>query len=332
MPSDRLDKLVRHSRLKRVVFGLCVVLAIGGPVISYATSEVFPPVPNDGFTVVTRGPMEQVIKQSGSLESAKNAVLISECEWTTKVIWLAPEGSWVEKGDIVAELDSSEIQARFDERQIRLLNAESLLHQAIGDVEIQMLRNESVYADARLQARLANLQLEGYVNAEYPQELHQLESAAALAEENLSRAEETFEYVSEMVALGYNNQDDRESERLKLLKAEQTFELAQDRLRLLKQHTYERTLTELEAIDAEAQRELQRVESAGRSALLSREVSLKSRQRSYEIYRAYQERLQGNIDACTIRAPQAGESSTHAGLATRRSRSKKARRSTTSIP
>jgi HlyD family secretion protein len=285
---------------------LAVILAVI-PVVSFATAERFPDVPEDAFTLVTRGPLEVVISQAGEVESARNVFLTNRCEWNTTLISLVPEGTWVEEGEIVAELDSSELQETLKERMIRFVNAESELNQAREDLQIQKLTNESQLADAQLQVRLTELQLDGYETAEFPQQMHELEREVAIAEETLSRARKQYRFVSEMVERGYRSRSDLESERIKLLRARQGLESAQDQLSLLTKHTYERTLKELQEQHTEAKRNLERVEMAARAALLSREVRLQARKRSFAIHKSNVERLQASIDACVIRATAAGE-------------------------
>lgn len=291
--------------VKLLVVFICLVATI--PVANLALTENFPQVPETGFTYAERGPMELVITTNGEIDSAHNAVLTNHCEWKTRILSLVPEGTWVEEGDVVAELDSSMIRERFQERAVLLVNARAKLADAQEDLRIQKLNNQSLIAEARLQRDLSKLQYDGYLNAEYPQQLHKLESALALAEEEMIRSRKVYDYVSEMVQRGYRTVDDREQEKIRVMRTEQAFRLAQDRLSVLRDFTFERTSTQLKAIAEEAARELERVELAAKRAMLTREISLQSRQRSHDIYQAYQERLEKNIAACTIRATRSGE-------------------------
>lgn len=306
LPGNTTSALRRGIALKSFV----ILLLLGSatlPVVTFAVGEKFPVVPEDGYAVVSRGPMELVISQSGEVDSADNEILISKCEFSTRIISIVPEGSWVEAGDIVAELDSSDLKKRLNEREILLVNATARLSDAQEDLRIQTLTNESIVADAELQARLSKLQLDGYIEAEYPQKLHSLEAGVALAEEDLARAKKQYDFVNDMVRLGYRTQSDRENERINVMKKQQAFTLAEDKLTVLRDFTYERTLTQLRAVAAEAERELDRVQLASKASILRREINVRSRQRSHDIYANYQDRLRKNIEACTIRATKSGE-------------------------
>jgi len=307
---QRLIMMLSNLKVSKLTMSLCVsaiVLIAAIPVVSFAVSGDDIVVADDGFAVVTRGPLEVRVAEVGTVESANNVVLSSQVEWSLPLLSLVEDGEWVEEGDIIAELDESGIRESYNVRQIKLVNAEAALSEAVEALAMQRLKNESMIADAELQVRLSQLQLDGYREAEYPQQLHEKESDVALAEEALSRAEKNLEFVDEMVQLGYRKQSDREAERLKFLKARHALTMSRDQLSILSQHTHERTLTQLKAIAEEAVRELDRVRDAGRAAILSREIKVASRRRSHAIYKAYQERLERNMSSCVVRAPRAGE-------------------------
>ena len=299
------------SRLFRTGTGAAITLLIvvltAGIASQVFAKPDFSAVPADGFAFVEERPFEVLISQSGPLDSSKNVKLINQCEWTTYVISMVPQGTWVEAGDVIMELDSTDLRELAQKHEVLLVQADAALKDAEEDLHIQELTNESRLADAELQARLASLQLDGYRKAQLPQQLHELNSAVALAEEELSRSEKKLQFVTNMVSLGYRTNSDREAERLAVMKARQSLTLAQDRLQVLRDFTSVRTLAQYEALAVETQRELERVQLAGSAALLSRKVRLESRRRTYEIHKAYLQRLRRNIAACTIRAPRAGE-------------------------
>lgn len=305
--TERKLPIVRNGSVTKCLLALLICSGISLPMATLAVSDKQPPVPAEGFTTVGHGPLELIISQSGEVVSADNDILINKCEYSTRVISTIPQGTWVEPGDVVAELDSSELKKKLQERAVLLVNAEARLADAQEDLRIQKLSNESLLAKAKLQHRLSKLQLDGYLEAEYPQKLHSLEAALALAEEDLARAEKKLDFVTDMFRLGYRSAADRENERINVIKKQQALDLAEDKLKVLREFTFTRTKTQLQAIADEAERELERVKLAANASILRREISVSSRERSRDIYQAYQERLERNIAACTIRATKAGE-------------------------
>lgn len=277
------------------------------PVISYGLGQSFPKVPADGFAIATRGVMEVTVDQTGELESSQNAFALNKCEWSTQLLWIVSDGSFVNKGDVIARLDSSDLQQKAKAREVQVMAAATELQRAESDLEIQQLANESRLAKAELQTELTALELNGYQQAKYPQEQHQLQRNVVLANEALIRAQKRLEFTTRMVHLGYTDPQERETDRLSVVKAQQALDSAQSKLRVLTDYSHARKLAELTATTEEAQRGLRRAEAAGRAAVLSRQIRVQALRRSHAAQLAYLKRLQDSIDACTIRAPQSGE-------------------------
>jgi HlyD family secretion protein len=300
----------RLRNVGRAVVAMIAILfgpALALPLATFATGKNSTAIPAEGFGVVTRGPMEMVVSQIGTIESADSVVLVNHCEWSTELIFIVPKGSWVKRGEIVAELDSSWLRETARQRTILLINAEAALNRARKDLRIQELTNESRIAAAELRNRLAQLQRDGYQEAEYPQRRNTLESALVLAEVAVDRAQRRFDFVDKMVERGYRTPYDREAERLKLLAARHQRDLAEQRLRILTKFAHERTTTNLAALAEEAERDLKRVRASARAAMHTHTVRVQSRQASYQTHRRFLDRLQRSIEACVIRAPSDGE-------------------------
>lgn len=302
---------VRRSSFRPKSFwtlaGLLGVIALVVPISTYALPESFPAIPPDGFALVERGPMEVVVSQIGNVESAGNVFLTNQCEFSTRIISIVPEGTRVKAGDVIAELDSSSLRQMAMQREVYVVNAEAALKQAEEDMRIQKLQNESRLANAELAVRLTSLKFEGYQEAEFPRQLHELQGAVALAEEAVTRGEEQLEFARRMVTLGYRNRSEEEKQRLALLKSRQDLEFAKDRLKVLEDFTHQRQLKQFEALAVEAKAQLERIQKVNHSAILNREIRLQSYQRSYLVYKNYLDRLNRSIAACTIRAPRDGE-------------------------
>lgn len=256
---------------------------------------------------VSRGDLEVTLSQRGLLDSARNLVVASECEWRCRIIELIPEGTIVEEGQVVVQLDSSELEQRLKEREITLIGAEADLIKAKKTLSMQELENQSAVAKAKLALQLARLDLEKYEQGDFPKADKEARADVALAEEDLSRARERYTYVSRLVRKGYESPVQLEQERISLMRYENKLSNTQRAQDLLVDHTRRRTLTELRANVVQAKSELQRVEKIARIAMLNREVYVHSRQKRLDSIQEYVDRLRKSIDACTIRSPRSGE-------------------------
>lgn len=254
-----------------------------------------------------RGPFLISLSVQGHLDSRRNATLSSQVEGSTTIISLIPEGTWVVKGDVVCELDSSNFREQAKQQEITVTQAEAALAQAKEALEIQKTQNESDIAAAELQWKLALLDLDKFQNGEFLQQQKQLSGNVALASEELLRAKETHAFNREQVKKGYETQDGLEAARINVKKAELTLQGAEEELKVLENFTYKRTIAELQANSLEFELELRRVKLKAASAQTQFEKDVEAQKLTYEVEKERYERLLRQVEACTLRAPQDGE-------------------------
>src|SRR5205085_2725363 len=106
-------------------------------------------------TTVTHGPYDFVVIEQGTVESASNTELRCQVRSrgggggggggdrggsglggsSTTIIEVVPEGTMVNEGDTVVELDSSSLQLEENSQKIQVSNRESLLAQALNSLK-----------------------------------------------------------------------------------------------------------------------------------------------------------------------------------------------------
>src|SRR5205085_51662 len=80
---------------------------------------------------------------------------------------ILPEGTKVTKGQEVVKFDTETLQKNFAEQEIKWKQAEGKAKAAKGDLEVQLNKSEGEIAEAELNQKLADLDLEKYVNGDY---------------------------------------------------------------------------------------------------------------------------------------------------------------------
>ena len=237
----------------------------------------------------------------------KNAVLTSKVEGQTTIIMIVPEGTNVNEGDLVCELDSSALSDKETQQEIAVEKAKAAFQQGEEDLKIQEAQNESDIEAANLKLKLAQIDLKKFQEGELVQQINDLDSKIKLAEENLSRAKESYDYVQRLAKKGYRTQNDLESERIAVETQKINVELVRGEKRVLIDFTEDRTLAELEANVKEFAREIQRTESKTRAALAQKKAELRARELTFEVESKKYERLIAQIKACKIYATQDGQ-------------------------
>ena len=259
--------------------------------------------------VAKRLPFRVAVTERGTVDSLKSATLTCSVEGSTTIISIVPEGTLVKKGQIVCELDSSALREQETQQQITLTQAKAELEKAIKNVEIQLKQNESDIAAAALKRTLAELDYTKFTAAggEYEQQVGELEGTKKTFQEELSRAQENYEFTKRLAKKGYKTQNDVEASRIAALKAKINLDVEGDKLRVLEEFTHMRTVSELDANKKESLRECERVKMAGLAALAQYQSEVEARKLTHEVETVKLERLTKQIQACTMRAPQDGE-------------------------
>lgn len=90
---------------------------------------------------VKRGPLTIKIIESGELR-AKDQVTISAIS-DKQILWLVPEGKWVEKGDTLIKLESTKYEITRDEMESLILMASAAYSKAQGELEAQQWRENA---------------------------------------------------------------------------------------------------------------------------------------------------------------------------------------------
>jgi HlyD family secretion protein len=256
---------------------------------------------------VKRGPLEVSITERGSLDSAANVSLISKVEGSTTIIRIVEEGTTAKEGEVLVELDSSKWRDSETQQRIVVEQAEAALKQKLEALEIQKTQNDSDIAAAELKSELAILDLEQYKEGDYKKDLDGAEGQKTLAEEELKRAEESYQFSKENAKKGYVSQSALEAARISKVQKQFARDVAYKTVEVLTTYINKRQIREKKANAEEFVRELSRVKRKASAAMAQAEANLSAAKLTAEVEKSKLEKLRVQIAACTMRAPQDGE-------------------------
>jgi RND family efflux transporter MFP subunit len=310
---------VRRPRtLRRIVFWAlaCTLVSVGalkGAALSavkhrvYGDDELRPAVAPPGTVMARRAPLSLVLTQRGMLDCVRKTILLSKVEWETKLTHILPEGSFVKKGDIIAELDVSKLREEYGEEQVDVLRAETQLAAAQDALRVQEIENENLIATARLTKEKADLALQGFVEAEYPFQVSTLEKQIAAAADLLHSAQDKVDYTRRLFTKGYVQATDVNRDRLALNSASQKHSDLLHSLELLEKHTQKRTSSELTTGAAQAERALERTRNLAEAKLIARQMTISAYQRNVLRQKQQFEWATRMLGECHIKAPHDGQ-------------------------
>jgi multidrug efflux pump subunit AcrA (membrane-fusion protein) len=121
--------------------------------------EAYPP---NAFYQVKCADMLVSIVEEGALRALNETVIRSSLEGFNRIIHLVPEGSYVQKGDLLVELDSSGLKDRLNEEELLYQDRLFQMLQARGNLNIQKSLAESQIKDAELRVENAQSDFEKY--------------------------------------------------------------------------------------------------------------------------------------------------------------------------
>lgn len=257
------------------------------------------------FTVEP-GPLTISVTETGTIKSREQVVIKSRVEGRTTILSLVPEGARVKEGDLLIELDASDLRDQKVEQEIRVQNAEAAFIRSRENLEVTKNQAASDVDQAELDARFAAEDVETYKTGEYPKQRKELESKIALARAEHKRAIEKARGSKVLLEEKYISETEYEADQLSAQRAELDLELAEADLALFLKHTHPRRLDELAAAQKQADMALDRAKRKASADVVQAEADLRAKKSEYDRQTSKLAKIEDQIDKTVIRAPQDG--------------------------
>lgn len=159
-PIDTPRPTAAPQRAAQLVAVLSLALATGcGDANQTATGA-----PTDIY-VVERSDMRITVRESGEIKALRETRVRSQVEGQATIIYLIPEGTTVQTGDKLAELDASELEDREANQAISVSRAKANLVASQKDLEILGKELAVLEGSARSKLEIAQLELEKFMGS-----------------------------------------------------------------------------------------------------------------------------------------------------------------------
>ena len=223
------------------------------------------------FATVERGTFIHEVNGKGSAESAKNVDVASQVEGSATVIYLIPEGSDVKKGELLVELDSSDVDEKLDSQVVTTNSSRATLN------------------SSRATLRSAEISLEEYVEGTFEQSWMEYESSIFDAEQTRKQKADITRFTERLLNLDYSTELQYEIDKVAEENAKNTLEVTNLKKMTLLKYTSEKEITSLMS-DIETAR-----------------AKVDSDKNSYNINLSRENRYRAQSANCKIKAPQDGQ-------------------------
>lgn len=263
--------LSRLPGLAAVVLLLAALFLVGGFSAGLSVSQGGPEpltcrAARAGFVhdLVVKGEI-----QSAAHTEVRCEVRTGRDSWV-RILEVVPEGTRVEPGDFLIQLDSTKLEADRDQQRIVCQQAEA-----------EVVRCRSVYEFAQTAHR-------DYLQSEYVLGRQEADLGVFVAHDRLHRAQQTLQASRKLEAQGYITGQQLRADQFAAQSAQTGLDMARTRLGVLENCTRRRKLIELKSAVA-----------AGKAQLAAAEANAAlNRQKLAD--------LEDQIRKCTIRAPVSG--------------------------
>ncbi len=294
----------RKTKSAILLTGVIIIVAIASITIWQQQSE-------SGRTPVAifhaeRGPLSITVQEGGTVHPREQVILASELEGRNRILSLIPEGTLVEEGDLLVELDASGLVDRRVDLDIGVQNAEAAFIRSRENLEVVRNQAQSDVENAELALQFANEDYSQYKEGEYPNRVKELEARITMAREELQRAREKLEWSEVLLQEQYLAESEVQADALAVRRAELDVELAENNLGFLQDFEYQRKITQLESDKSQASMALERTQRRARADVIQAEAELRARESEFIQNEDRLKRLNEQIERARIVAPREG--------------------------
>jgi HlyD family secretion protein len=292
---------VRQRPVASAVVGLAVIaLAVVIFRKSGAPAQAF------SFYEVKRGDFLVSIVEGGTLQAVNEVSIRNEVEGTARIIFIVPEGSYVKKGDLLVELDSSSSQDAINLQQINVEKAQFALVQAEQQLAIQKSTVDSEIKAAELKVEFAKSDLKKFAEGEALQTRRNAQIEITNVLEKLKIAEERLQWSERLYKDGFETKGNLDADRLTVSTTKLSLEKAQKALWMVETFDNPKKQRELEAALQATSEDFDRVKLQGDRKLAQCQADVETQKKTLELSQAKLERDKKQLLATKIYAPQDG--------------------------
>lgn len=293
---------------RNIVILVVAVIGIGSAIAAVATlsADSGKKASSSALYRVERGALAIDLTETGTIKSRDQFIVKSEVEGRTSIIYVVDEGTLVETGDLLVELDSSELQDRLVDQQIQVENSDADYVSASENLEVVKIQTQANIASATLNNQFAIEDKTKYLDGEWPKTLMESETDLTLAEEDLRRATDEFDWSKRLYEEKYLSETEYRADELALKRAELQVALARENLNLLKEYTHTRRITELDSEINQMALALERVNRESSSDLVQAEARLRAREAELNRQKGRLAKIEDQLSKTKLYAPAKG--------------------------
>ncbi|HIL71434.1 MAG TPA: HlyD family efflux transporter periplasmic adaptor subunit, partial [Verrucomicrobia bacterium] len=301
---EKTSLFVRLIKKSPLLSGLVLILLVAVSVMVIKKSG--PPQQESAYYVVEKGGFLVSIVEGGNLEAVNEVVIRNEVEGSSRIIFIVPEGTFVEKDQLLVELDTADAEEKLNQQEINFQKSKATLIQAELNMEIQKSIMSSEIDAADLRVTFGKIELQKFDEGDSISENLKMESALTSTEGSLLLAENELDWAKKLFADGFEternvNTSSNKVQNLKLNLAESLTNLW-----VLKRFSHPKQRLQNESDLEEAKKELERIKQQWEGKLAQYRADLINESNTLALNEKKLLNDREQMENSTIKAPQAG--------------------------
>jgi HlyD family secretion protein len=255
---------------------------------------------------VKRGPLTISFVESGTIKARDQVILKNEVEGSTSITYIIPEGNRVKKDDLLIELDVSSLEDQKIDREIAVQNGEAAFIGAKESLAVVENQAKSDVDLATLTLDFAKQDIDKYIRGEYPYEVDKANADITLAEEELTRADDTLKWSEKLFSQSYISKTELQADELSKNKSQLNVELAKKSKELLNEYTYKRNLAKFQSDVNQAEMAMERTKRKANADVIQAQAELKAKESEFGRQKDKLAKVEDQIKKTKVYAPADG--------------------------
>ena len=287
--------------LKRILMALIPLTLLATLYWSSGARTEGPPL----VTVqATRGPFTAKLSETGELRALESATISAQKD--LQLIYLAPEGTFVKKGDELVRFDPTRYETSLEEANATLQVSQAEHRRAKQDQEAQRQKLLAEIARFEAEVRLAELDLDNLKRKPFRDELERARMEVAKAKVAFDNANKRRNLLPELVDKGFITKSALEEAELKYFETKATLQAGQFEVERVSKGATQEELEKAKIRLEQAKIALERAQAGMTSQLQSLEAAVEREKANVAKAQSLIEKSETRLKATVARAPRDG--------------------------
>ena len=279
----KLEKinLLNHKMLKIVTVVSLLILGIYFLLINLRGFEGVQSHGSIPVYEVKKSKFQNKIIERGTLKAVRSVAFVSEIPGNqAKVVRMMPEGTYVNKGDILVAFDQTQFLGDIEKFKTETERARAAVVQAEEDLKTEKIKVGALEKTAENDMAIAELDYKSFVESKGPLMVNKSKATLEKTKTELERTTRDYDAMKDMLKEGYITQIEMEQMESKLKEAQNNYEFARLEHEHLTKFTYPSELESAKAKINNTKEARQQLRETIQSILVSKEAAVQMTQAS----------------------------------------------------